>query len=25
MRGFSHSYQIVLSLFDILNASYNNI
>jgi len=25
MRGFSHSYQILLSLFDILNAFYDNI
>jgi len=25
MRGFSHSYQILLSLFDILNNFYDNI
>jgi len=25
MRGFSPSYQILLSLFDILNAFYDNI
>jgi len=25
MYGFSHSYQILLSLFDILNAFYDNI
>jgi len=25
MCGFSHSYQILLSLFDILNAFYDNI
>jgi len=25
MRGFSHSYQILLSLFDILNVFYDNI
>jgi len=25
MSGFSHSYQILLSLFDILNAFYDNI
>jgi len=25
MRGFSHSYQILLSLFDILNAFDDNI
>jgi len=25
MRGFSLSYQILLSLFDILNAFYDNI
>jgi len=25
MREFSHSYQILLSLFDILNAFYDNI
>jgi len=24
-RGFSHSYQILLGLFDILNAFYDNI
>jgi len=25
IRGFSHSYQILLTLFDILNAFYDNI
>jgi len=25
MRGFSHSYQILLSLFDILNTFHDNI
>jgi len=25
MREFNHSYQILLSLFDILNAFYDNI
>jgi len=25
MHEFSHSYQILLSLFDILNAFYDNI
>jgi len=25
MRGFSPSYQILLNLFDILNAFYDNI
>jgi len=25
MCGFNHSYQILLSLFDILNAFYDNI
>jgi len=25
MYGFSHFYQILLNLFDILNAFYNNI